>query len=645
MRRLAYRASRGFTLIEVLVSLLIFSIVTLGILPLIASSIRGATTSRANTVAKNVTVEAMERVRALPYFVSFATQAQRVDVLDFFYPCLVATGCGETGQSYVASGTDAVTEVSGPRFNTVCTSVSTNEACPEVPEDYTVTYQAQFVRETSAVPETYAPLAPPANYQYNAVGPDVPPVRLLSMTITTTWIVGGRAREFQLTSLIADRKFGIQTVLGSGRVAYAVQITTSYRAGDGSVSDLVATLGAGESRTETRLVSTADQTTQTANILLVREAVGTTPAVELANASGATSIYHAPPDQDPAPSNAAAAFTVTHPDLGGGAVAALNSSATSTLATKVASELPLARGTGALGGGAGDGNIEFWLNNQAVTGPGSPLHLQITNERPLVSLRSLGGPLSLTTLAETTGLTSADRKVRTDATTRFGQLRMFPVDFISAGPLGERSVIRINNFTSTVDCKASPSGASVSATYGGTLQIAVQSDWPGNPTSFAGNDDDATVIVNYDLATAGGRAALNSLRPDADANPATPETEVAGTNPMVYEEEDPGPNEIEALGSEDDIYLFPQEHVHFGNLPNDDPDLGVLEIRHSHLGYVNTIAALETPATSNENSGRTINAAVEAAIRISTVPTDPDFSESGLSILVGSLSCEAVDNR
>ncbi|HEX2196941.1 MAG TPA: type II secretion system protein, partial [Actinomycetota bacterium] len=57
------RREGGFTLVETLAAMMIFSLVTLGTTPLLLSSIRGATLSGSFTVGKNLASEAMERVR------------------------------------------------------------------------------------------------------------------------------------------------------------------------------------------------------------------------------------------------------------------------------------------------------------------------------------------------------------------------------------------------------------------------------------------------------------------------------------------------------------------------------------------------------------------------------------------------------
>ncbi len=79
---------RGFTLIEVMAALVVFSLMTLGIVPLLLSSMKGSELSQSYAIGKNLAVEAMERVRGLPYYVKFDTQkdGRPIDLLDLYYP-------------------------------------------------------------------------------------------------------------------------------------------------------------------------------------------------------------------------------------------------------------------------------------------------------------------------------------------------------------------------------------------------------------------------------------------------------------------------------------------------------------------------------------------------------------------------------
>ena len=168
MRICARRGERGFTLIETMVAISVFSIMTVGIAPLLLTSLRGSSLARSYTVGKNLAQESMERVRGFPYY----DTAPRRDVADLYFPNL-------------STGYDASTQT----FVTTCTSTTSIPAtsgalaCPPdhadgtttIPAGYTVSFRAQFVRPANTVPETYTVEPPPATYDSNVASNSIPP--------------------------------------------------------------------------------------------------------------------------------------------------------------------------------------------------------------------------------------------------------------------------------------------------------------------------------------------------------------------------------------------------------------------------------------------------------------------------------------
>ena len=156
MIRVRKRTEHGFTLIEVLAALLVFSLITLGIVPLLATSMKAASLARTGTVAKNAGLKAMEHARDLPYYISYAAQNKRVDLLDMYFPGITTLNANQT-----YTGTPSYT------FTTRCLSGSTVPGCPQdLPAGYTVTYVSQFVKPVDAGTNTvsYTPVAPAAGY-------------------------------------------------------------------------------------------------------------------------------------------------------------------------------------------------------------------------------------------------------------------------------------------------------------------------------------------------------------------------------------------------------------------------------------------------------------------------------------------------
>jgi len=158
----------GFSLVETMWALLVFSIITLGTVPLLLGALRGAALSSSYTVGKNAAVEAIERARDLPYHISYSSQDSKVDVLDLYFP-------GLTG------GYDAATKT----FTTTCTPATTASVpCPKaLAGGYTVVFEAQFVNPTTTTPETYNPVAPATGYEWSSAVADTPPSQLLKLNV------------------------------------------------------------------------------------------------------------------------------------------------------------------------------------------------------------------------------------------------------------------------------------------------------------------------------------------------------------------------------------------------------------------------------------------------------------------------------
>jgi prepilin-type N-terminal cleavage/methylation domain-containing protein len=148
------RREQGYTIVEVMAALVVFALVTVAVVPLLSTSIRSSLLGNTYAVGKNLTVQAMERIRGLPYFISYTAQSGKVDVLDLYFPDKTSA---TAEQRYTASD-PAYT------FTTTCTSeASANPACPKnLPAGYTVIVSAQFVTPVDSGTETtsYTPAEP-----------------------------------------------------------------------------------------------------------------------------------------------------------------------------------------------------------------------------------------------------------------------------------------------------------------------------------------------------------------------------------------------------------------------------------------------------------------------------------------------------
>ena len=611
---------RGLTLIEVMASLLIFGLMTVGLVPLFISSVRGAGMSRTYTLGKNLAVQAMERVRGLPYFISYATQNKAVDILDLYFP--VASGAGYNA----AAGT----------YTTVCTSTAPQgPICPGgLPAGYSIRYVARFVNASNTPVEQYTSVATGDLTGYAWNGMDTPPSRILQMTVTALWTYGGRSREHSITSLIGDRRILADKVAGNARIDYVVQVLASY-VHESTVSDLKFRAGAAEARVESRLLSTAAIEVSAGDARL------TTPstieggeAVELDRFVGARDILTAPPNVDAAPAKSEVIQSLVHPQLGH--VAGFASTNTTGVKARVTNENPESSGTFGWNTDT-EGSTDAWVNNQATFGTGTRLllnnaPLSFSDSSPAIFnlTKRTGTPLYGTVDAFTGALGTADRRVRTIARGGFGQLNLFPVSFIGGSNPSTRAVIRIQNFDSNVTCDSTAtSAAAATATYGATLRYWSVDSW--SPTNPHGT-----------LASLGGSyktvAPPDGIQPGLKGtNPSDPLSQIgpeSARNPLVWKD----PAGTATLGSPLDIYLYPITHTH--------TDL----ITHNHPGYLSPTAPWASAfnlsaSTEKTTNGRNTSAQIGGAIRITTVPLNPDIPQSGLNITVGNLACDASDLR
>lgn len=582
---------RGLTLIETMAALLIFAMMTLGLVPVLISSVRGASLSRSGTVAKNLAVEALERVRGLPYFISYGTQPSKVDLLDLIYPS--ASGIG----------------YSGGRYTTICTQSSTDPACTiDLPDGYTLSYEASFVVAGDADAngnETYEVEEPNSDYAWNVQSKDVPASQLLRVAAIISWQQSGRLEQYRLTSLIGERQLAALRLRGTARVDYAVQVQANYAVEDSfggppDLSDLVAVAGTAESKIETRQLSQASQSTTGGFLRLTRPATETDAAVILASGTGANTNYQAPGDQDPAPDGAGAAVTINHPDLGQN-IAYLNSTTTIEQKVKIANELPNAEGRF----NATAGPVDLWVTNQADFSSGSLLGLD--SSKPIFSVEPQGSAAFTGKTIALTGPVTGTRVVQTMATAFIKELKIFPVNYISASQ-PRRVVLSIQDFTATVDCQAKPGTGGFATSYSGTVTF-----W---------TDPDGSDSGSFETLSLSG------------TQTADPFDALAARNPMVKEDT----TSVLPEGSPIDVYLFPVVHNH---------DVAGVNVRHDHVGYFESLESLFSVGTSGsvESGGQVVRAGLTGAIRIVTEPTDPDIAESGLAISLGKLSCEAVDLR
>jgi Tfp pilus assembly protein PilV len=572
----------GFTLVETLAAVTIFTLVTLGVVPVMIGSLRAAALSRSYTKGKNITVQAMERIRGLPYFVSVGSVTPvtepRVDVLDLYFPDMTSSG----SNGYQAETTS---------FKTTCTSNSVSPAangslaCPrEVPAGYTVTVEATFVTPSDSGFTTVTP----SGYNWNSTTTETAPSSLLKMVVGVSWTLNGRTRSSSLTTLVGERDLAEDTITGSAQIDYVVQGLTGYVDSGGTPSNLVALVGSSESRIESRTVTSADQTVETGRLTLTREEVGSNPAVTLADVFGASENLHAPPNSYPAPDVVGSPVAVTHPDLGL-TVATLGLTKVDDPGVKVDADLPTA--TGGFGFTTSTGLSYAVFNNPGPDGI-TQLHLA---GGPMLSVEKIGSSeLSGATNAYATALApQAGRKVEATATGGFAKLRMLPADFIIHP---DASVIVITDFSASLTCRATATAGTSAATGSWSATLRYWADLNPNDSLPVGG------YVSVPLSGAVGSRATDPLAP------------LKASNPLVFDHLNPAK----------DVYLF---------------DGGGVK------GYLSDWSSRPRIQSSVDASGRSATVDLDGAIQIVSSAVNPAVSRSKVTASVGAMSCEAVDKR
>jgi prepilin-type N-terminal cleavage/methylation domain-containing protein len=575
------RRESGFTLIEVMAALLIFALITLGITPLLLSSIRGSALSRSFTVGKNFALEAMERVRGLPYHIDYSAQApgRRVDVLDLYYP------------NYEASGT----------FTTTCTAATmTVPACPKrLPTGYTLKFKTTFVKPTGTLEaQTYSPVPASSSPQYvwnptTTSQSDLPPSQVIEMVVRADWTQAGRSKNFEIKTLIGDRVFGDIKIKGSATVDYGVQVQTGYADPTGALSSLIATGVKAESQIESKTAAVANQTVRSAELRLVEVPPDSSSVgADIAFVEGAKGVLHAPPPVSP-PNTSVVAQTLTHPNLDPATIiAGIETSATDDLDVAATNDLPLANG-GLLLGDSGSVTEDLWVRPQVSSTKANALHLSPSGR--MVSVKPDGADVMTgRTTAISTDLTSADPKVEATAAVDVKAARLLPTTFIPS-PSTDGAVVVIDNFVSSVSCKSSgSSGLASTATWSADVSY-----WKADAIDDGLQDGGA-----YETVSLNGASASDQL------------ADIRADNPLVYD----GPTPAT------DVYLF-----------EDVTKTGYLS------GWGSLFNASSTGVTQ-DSVERSASSAIDGALSISTVPTG-DTAESSVKVELGKLNCEAVDAR
>ncbi|HEX2058052.1 MAG TPA: prepilin-type N-terminal cleavage/methylation domain-containing protein [Actinomycetota bacterium] len=499
----------GLTLIETLVAITIFSIMTVGLVPLLGAAMSGGAATRTESVARNLTSKTLERLRGLQYHVAYSSTPRKADLLDHFFPSQTPAYVSSVGTGY-----DAATQ----SYVTTCDSTSSSAACnalpsrSEIPKGFLVEVRATF--RTPSNPAVTQSV--PVGYAWNASGgADAPPSELLEVKITTAWSVGTRARTFELRSYLGARaRSGVSAGPGGGgsatpppggsgppppptsvklraeaRIDYGYETTTTYQ----------------DNSTPPRL---QEYTGTLGTAVAYGEQLDSGSKAELSVRAGRLQITRAP---DPAVSgdtgleiiaNGAAFDAVAPPDAG--------TTATTTAAEAYAmnSETPISGGAGYLAAseagtlsgsrGAGPtvaGGLPFVkgyydLNGSAAVSPslGQPTHFWLMPQRAFTTsgTETTTNPLNHTTTTAKTvtvndfggnavdprGEVAIDATATTPASLRavtasatipsHGTILIFPSSYTASGA----AYLRISQFDASVSCAARADASAASTATG-----------------------------------------------------------------------------------------------------------------------------------------------------------------------------------
>lgn len=643
LRLLRGKGAGGFSLVETLAAVLIFGMMTLGLVPLVISSVRGSNKARTLTVTKNVVLQSMERVRGLPYHKQVQDSSgnpKAVDVLDLYFP--------NTGTGY-----SSTTKI----FTTTCTPATSSPQCPAgvMPSSVgSLVYEARFVGAcdpaitsscspaAAGTAEEFRTVTPPATYDWRGAAQtcsgspcsDRPPADLMELTITATYVTASGNRTYSQKTLLSDRRFGGPKIDGAANIDYVVRVIAGYNVA-GQQSDLTATVGQARSSIESRLTTASSFSGQSIRLLLTD---ATAPLTADVDVSGGTGSVQAPPETVGTTVTTNPGPQVSHADLGNQVVAGGDRSSVSSYEAHVGVDLPVAFGSLAMSPANNSLPGMMWVTSQTDT-VNNPLQLN-TGTGAMVWMRPFSGVnVAASTRGEATDVDNpGSRMARTTASGSFGSLRFLPVSFISDNS-AEGAVVELQSFTSQVTCTSTAQPAASNpdpvATWSATLRYWVDNDSGGSGPGSGTN------VGHYESVALGGAAGVTALA-NLKANP-----------PLVYEAPDP----IDPLTgnpvpypSKNDVYLFPVTHIHTTIRDVEDSDADgdtneVIDVTHNHAGYLTDWAAQGAGQTNESADGRRTSARLAQMFRLTTSPTNPSLIASVLNVTVGSMDCEAQDLR
>ena len=226
------RHERGFTLIELAVSLGVFAIAVLTLSLLFDRALESTAQVRFDETAKTVAQDKLEEVRSLPVYVPQSEETGNVDVLDLYFP----NTTGATVLPPPATGAYDATA-------NVWTFTTTIDPLTVDGRDFRLQVGAQFVTPTDG--GALVPRQPTATYNSDVADVDDPPSNSVKVTVTVSRLVGGQTRQVSLDTIMVRREETEPSVEASAQVHAADVSGVAFQDGDaggGIAAEILATV-------------------------------------------------------------------------------------------------------------------------------------------------------------------------------------------------------------------------------------------------------------------------------------------------------------------------------------------------------------------------------------------------------------------
>lgn len=276
MRRLRAGEDDGFSLVEILVSIVIAGLVAAAVLPLLLSGMMAGNVAKSDTQAKALAQERLEQMRNLPFYVAFDS-GDYSDVLDIYF---------RDESSTVAAVTPAGRNPCSARGYVAGTK---SYVCQLPARQIGVTTFTQRV-ETTFRNASNAVVTPRTGYKSYQSLVDTPASSLLGVVIRTDWQVGEKTKSYTLRSSIARTN------------GEAPLITSRFR---GSALRVTSTVGADTLQFETGVVS-AEGSKSTASTAAATAVGAIASLASGSTVRGANATLQAPADDVRGTQNGAA---------------------------------------------------------------------------------------------------------------------------------------------------------------------------------------------------------------------------------------------------------------------------------------------------------------------------------------------------